>query len=227
MASKGKKRPPSVKRATAAVTDEKLDAVLRVAMELSHKVNNSLASALNYAFILKEAFYSDETAREILKKIEKGIRNSKDTIQELVDLSHPTGGVHSETVNLKDEFAGIASKFEGVRCQTQFKGSPEIKTARIPLNSLLTILVENSVEAGATVVKIIGRQSPSTYKLIVSDNGPGLTESVLRRAFEPFSSNKAGHKGLGLYTAYHIAKSLGGGLDCLGRREFGIVLPNL
>lgn len=206
---------------------EKLDAIVRLAMDITHKVNNSLASALNYVFILREA-YSDETAKQLLKKIEKGIHSSKDTLQELVDLSHPSAGM-PESIDIVEGFKVIVSGFAGLEFKMDFKGSPQIKASRLSLGALMTKLLDNALEAGATVMRIRGMEEDGNMALFISDNGCGMTGEQIGRVFEPFFSTKTGHKGLGLYTAYHIVRSMGGNIRCRslpgGGIEFRIDIP--
>ena len=40
----------------------------------------------------------------------------------------------------------------------------------------------------------------------VTDNGPGMAETVRARVFEPFFTTKTGHKGMGLAVARHLAQ---------------------
>ena len=46
--------------------------------------------------------------------------------------------------------------------------------------------------------------------MIVSDDGPGLTEEAMGRLFEPFFTTKERGTGLGLATAHRLAEAHGG-----------------
>ena len=48
----------------------------------------------------------------------------------------------------------------------------------------------------------------------VADNGPGMTETVMRRAFEPFFSTKPYGNGMGLASVREYALEMGGDVHC-------------
>ncbi len=64
-------------------------------------------------------------------------------------------------------------------------------------------------------------------RLTVTDNGPGVSEGVRERLFEPFSSDKSRGMGLGLAVSRAIAEAHGGSLVARAgeRGEFHLVLP--
>jgi signal transduction histidine kinase len=72
------------------------------------------------------------------------------------------------------------------------------------LGQVLTNLVNNAVfhgfdEGGEGEVKVsLGLVRPATIDILVSDNGRGMTEEVVKRAFEPFFTTRMGTGGTGL-----------------------------
>ena len=69
-----------------------------------------------------------------------------------------------------------------------------------------------------------------TYALLsVSDNGPGIPKSMLRKIFDPFFSTKKSGRGIGLSTAMGIVKAHGGCIIVESGQgqgsEFSITLP--
>jgi signal transduction histidine kinase/ActR/RegA family two-component response regulator len=55
--------------------------------------------------------------------------------------------------------------------------------------------------------------APGAYVCVeISDNGAGIDQAALPRIFEPFFSNKPGHRGLGLAWVYGIVTNHGGGV---------------
>lgn len=82
------------------------------------------------------------------------------------------------------------------------------------LERVIGHLVQNALEAtgqGGEVSLRIEPASADTARLIVEDNGAGMTKEFMReRLFRPFQSNKAGGMGIGVYEARQYVRELGG-----------------
>jgi signal transduction histidine kinase len=73
-------------------------------------------------------------------------------------------------------------------------------------------LVLNAIDAmphGGMLV-ITSYDSLDGFELEVADTGPGLSDEVRRRLFEPFFSTKSAGTGLGLAVVYQVAQAHGG-----------------
>jgi two-component system sensor histidine kinase RegB len=85
-----------------------------------------------------------------------------------------------------------------------------------PVQQALIALVKNALEASAvdTLVRVSARQSGGVMRFVVSDEGPGMPDHVLRRIGEPFFTTKEPGKGMGLGTflVRTLAEDLGGSL---------------
>jgi len=87
------------------------------------------------------------------------------------------------------------------------------------LREILNAVVTNAVEATKPETARLHINSPSrasdeSIRIVVEDNGVGMTQDVLEHAFDPFfSSRPAGRgRGLGLSRAYRLAEINGGHL---------------
>jgi two-component system sensor kinase FixL len=96
-------------------------------------------------------------------------------------------------------------------------------------------LIENSIAACPDPVTIRAEWShspsedPSSLRVALRDNGPGLPVEHEQRIFEPFFTTKKGGTGLGLVISRRIVEAHGGRID-LGKNgeqgaEFVITLP--
>jgi PAS domain S-box-containing protein len=89
-------------------------------------------------------------------------------------------------------------------------------------SQILTNFIMNSIihgfknqNGGHVIIEVV--ENKSTYKIIYSDNGVGMTEEVSKHIFEPFYTTNRGQggSGLGLNVVYNIVTGqLGGSIIC-------------
>ncbi len=90
-----------------------------------------------------------------------------------------------------------------------------IQAIKPELKSLLQSLISNSVEANeaassdtrdqqAHTVNIELSRSVETVKIIISDNGVGFSDEIMKKLFSPHNTNKTYGAGMGLYLAHRI-----------------------
>ena len=86
---------------------------------------------------------------------------------------------------------------------------------RIQIQQVLLNLIRNAIEAmeQSPVRRLMvysERESGGLVRITVADSGPGLTEEVARRLFEPFQTTKESGMGLGLSISATIIAAHGG-----------------
>ncbi len=76
---------------------------------------------------------------------------------------------------------------------------------------------QNSIEAGATRIKVTMKESGATLAVTISDNGKGMDAEVQKRVFDPFYTEAGKHDkrkvGLGLPILKQICEECEGGLE--------------
>jgi len=96
------------------------------------------------------------------------------------------------------------------------------------INNLLVNAVQAIASAGGAVT-VSTRALKEGAELRVRDTGPGLSEEVRRRLFEPYVSTRPGGSGLGLAIARRIVLDHGGRIEAGnhpdGGAEIRILLP--
>jgi signal transduction histidine kinase len=75
---------------------------------------------------------------------------------------------------------------------------PAVAIAEPSLETVLTTLLENSLQAGATSVTLSATSDQSAVHLSLHDNGPGVPAADRERIFEPFFTTRRASAGTGL-----------------------------
>lgn len=93
---------------------------------------------------------------------------------------------------------------------------------RDQLYRVLSNLVLNAFQAGATKVAVTARSDAEMTSIEVADNGPGLPAKVREHLFEPFQgSTRVGGTGLGLAIARDLMRGHGGDAELVKSAEDG------
>jgi signal transduction histidine kinase len=113
---------------------------------------------------------------------------------------------------------------------------PTIQGNRGQLREVILNLVQNSIEALATITKqrvisiVSGRHDSHSISISLEDTGPGIDPNKLASIFDPFVTTKAKGTGLGLAICKMIIEQHGGKLSAssdthYGGARFEITLP--
>ncbi len=110
------------------------------------------------------------------------------------------------------------------------EGLPAVSVPEPTVQAVLTTLIENSRQAGASQITIEGRRTKRYVELIVSDDGAGIPTGDRDRIFEPFftSRRESGGTGLGLSIARSMLAASQGELELSSSptgARFRITLP--
>jgi signal transduction histidine kinase len=122
-----------------------------------------------------------------------------------------------------------AARSEGISLAISIDPALQIDADSEQLFRILLNLVRNAVEAlaargrGGRIEISAARQDGRTI-LEVSDDGPGIPESVRERLFQPFAgTSRPGGSGLGLAIARDLARAHGGDIELVSTAESGTV----
>jgi signal transduction histidine kinase len=90
-------------------------------------------------------------------------------------------------------------------------------------------VITNAIQAAppASEVKVALAAAAGTAVIAVSDRGPGISEEIRTRIFEPFFSTKTAARGkglgLGLAISHGLVEAMGGSMDFENRAGGGTV----
>jgi len=225
----------------------RLNELGEMASTLAHELNQPLAAIANYtqgcvrllrdmddavAVRMKEAL--EETARQSLRA--GGIIRH---LREFVT----RGETEKEPVDIRKliEEAGalalVGSRERGVRSVFDFSpGTAMVMVDRVQIQQVLINLMRNAMEAMRDSDRrelVIRTFSDSKESIVieVSDTGPGISDEIAARLFQPFVTSKPGGMGIGLSISKRIVEAHGGELSASGNSKSGATfrfsLPSL
>jgi PAS domain S-box-containing protein len=225
---------------------QKLEAVGVLAGGIAHDFNNMLGIIYGNVSYLLNCYQNDEELVEVLSDIQEGARKSKQLTQQL--LTFAKGGApikKAADINfIIQESAKFVTRGANVKCNYDFADNlwvAEVDSGQLnqvisnlvinanqamPAGGIITIKSENTeIESGSKIPLPNGKY----IKIILEDQGIGISENHLQNIFDPYFSTKQEGSGLGLATAYSIIKKHGGHIRVeskIGKgTKFTIYLP--
>jgi C4-dicarboxylate-specific signal transduction histidine kinase len=209
---------------------------------IAHEVNQPLTALINYGRSGQLLIASGRQAEltQLIEKMLAEAQRAADVVRRLRDFFRE-GSTRLEKVPaaaLLDSGQQVgASMKRGLniaitaRCAAEL---PDVLVDKLQIELVLRNLVANAVEAIAAEPRSDGRveltaerHDAQHLRIVVSDNGPGITAETRERLFEPFVSGKPTGMGLGLAVSRAIAEAHGGTLENRSgaHGEFHLVLP--
>jgi len=163
-----------------------------------------------------------ERAADVVRRLRDFFRAGTTRLEDL-----PGGELEASVRRIARQVIGVRPVNLDVRLEPSL---PALYVDRLQIELVLRNLIANSVEAvrGAGRVRISAmRHGASQLRLVVEDDGPGISPAARERLFEPFVSGKSTGMGLGLAISRAIAEAHGGSLEvrAAAHGEFHLLLP--
>lgn len=192
---------------------ERLEGVAALSASLAHEIRNPLMAIRSAVEQLSRSVGEDEDDQTLARLIMRESERLNRLLTEFLDFSR-VRAVRFEKLDLREvveDVVRIVSAHpaaEGVELVIEGE-SVELEGDADLLHRIVSNLVLNAAQAlnGQGTVRVsvrreVGGGAPSLVerevRLLVSDNGPGIPDSVRERLFEPFVSGRQGGTGLGL-----------------------------
>jgi signal transduction histidine kinase len=220
---------------------EKMAMVGKLAAGVAHSIRNPLTSVKMRLFSLGRSLELNENQKEDFQVITEEIRHTDTIVQNFLEFSRPPklkmqpvspSAVVDQTLQL------LKHRLRSYDVDVQLNRKqplPEIEGDPEQLKEVFVNLIENACEAmepgGSIVIKEEKIPQPLSHKVLirVSDNGPGIPDSIQKKLFEPFFTTKEEGTGLGLSIAARIVQEHRGQLDVTSKEGQGttfiITLP--
>ncbi|MET0404947.1 MAG: protoglobin domain-containing protein [Cystobacter sp.] len=197
---------------------ERLSTFGQLVGSIGHELRNPLGVIETSLFILRgRPLASEERAAKHLTRIGEQVVLANRIVSDLLDMIRDRP-LKRESLRLdvvwKDALTsvhvppGVFLRAEGLEALPTLEGDPG------QIRQVFVNLVENAVQAmGDTgTVRLEGALTGDAVVLVLEDSGPGVSESIRRRMFEPLITTKTRGIGLGLPLVKRILERHGGSI---------------
>jgi len=191
---------------------DRLAGLSELALGIAHEIKNPLHGVIGFASLM-ERTTDPANLQRFAQRVREGLVRVDDIVRALLAFARPTdAGV--QRLPVRDVAQQAASEVGLPRSALALRGDLDAAVDAPVVRRVLANLFRNSVEAaeGAVRVELVAQCGAAGIVLTVSDDGPGVSEAIEARLFEPFVSTKQDGHGLGLALASRVLAYLGGTL---------------
>jgi signal transduction histidine kinase len=212
----------------ALVRAEKLSSLGRMIAALAHEINNPLEAVMNALYLARTSPAVPEIASQYMEIAENELnRVSHMTRQTLGFYREPSTPTTFSVASLLESAAALVqAKIQSTHAtiEKQFDTGLQVTAYRSELRQVFSNLILNSLDAvgkdGKIVVRISAAGAPAGtlpnqewVRILVADNGTGISAAAKRQIFEPFFTTKGSTgTGLGLWVSKQIVEKHGGSI---------------
>ena len=219
---------------------EQLATIGRMATSISHDLRHSLAAIVANSEFLCDSHLTPAQREELYQEVRTGVNLMTDLLDSLMEFARTRESLNlsygnvAETIQRSLQAVRLHPRHQGrtveVLCLAQVGGWFDQRKLERALYNLLLNACEAAPPIGGKI-EITAAETSGAITILVSDNGPGIAESIRERLFHPFVSyGKENGTGLGLAVVQKIVQDHGGEISVERspdqRTIFRITLPS-
>ncbi|MCA1896393.1 sensor histidine kinase [Shewanella putrefaciens] len=195
---------------------QRLSALGKMVATLAHQVRTPLSAALLYASNLASPKLSDSAKTKFQQKLVDRLNELERQVNDMLLMAKGRQDELGELVSLNDVMVSVIGNCDPIAeqqgCKLSFTDTSSglLLANSSALSSAINNLVINSLEAGASQIRILATESKDQLMLEVIDNGKGLDAKMQQKVMEPFFTTKAQGTGLGLAVVQSVVRNHGG-----------------
>ena len=187
------------------VANDRLATVGKLAAGVAHEVGNPLAGILGYLSVVRMRAGGNAELLDLVGRIEAEVQRIDGIVRSLLELGRPSRG-KADSLAVKPIVESVSrlllasEDFRGVSLLDEIPATLWARAEPGPLSQVLVNLVINAAQAMGKTGRVTLRAETidNRVHVHVDDEGPGLSEAVLARLFEPFFTTREAGKGTGL-----------------------------
>ena len=225
----------------------RLNALGELAAGLAHELNQPLTAMLANTQaairLLGDEPPELDAARTAMDATVTQARRAADVVMRLRRVIERPNSGERVALDVADIARGVLQLLEPeclrreVAIQVQADAAVMVQGDPVAIEQIIYNLLVNALAALDNVadrrrtllVAVSAGDRPTTVRLSVRDNGPGVAPELIGRLFEPFVSGRPGGLGLGLSLCQTLAEEMGGHLSyqpATPGAEFALELPD-
>ncbi|MFW5967227.1 MAG: ATP-binding protein [Persicimonas sp.] len=219
----------------AGTLNERAEYIETFARHLSHEFKTPISSIQGTVELLQDHVetMSDEERDRFLEMLADDASHMEQMVNRLLDLARADMLEPSDArTDLGEVLSHIAQRYSDLHVEVSNEADiEEVPIEPETLESILGNLIENADQHGADRVEIrVDEPDEGGVELVVSDDGPGISEGNRDKIFEAFFTTRRseGGTGLGLAISRSLMRAHGGDIELLDRDEgahFRLWLP--
>jgi PAS domain S-box-containing protein len=190
---------------------------------LAHEIKNPLAGIKGAIEVIRDSVPASDTHREILGDVLHEVNRIDKIVRDLLNYAKPKPPSHSaiHLVDMAQRIVAMVEKSDNndavmIRLHKltripEFTGD-ETQLEQVLLNLLLN--AQKAMPAGGHIdVRLAHDPAEGVVRLEVEDDGPGISDEVRKRLFQPFFTTRTDGTGLGLATCLKNVQYHGGAIE--------------
>ncbi|MCU7892798.1 MAG: PAS domain-containing protein [Candidatus Thiodiazotropha sp. (ex Ustalcina ferruginea)] len=195
---------------------ERLTAMGEVSAQLAHQMRTPLSTSLLYVSHLASDDLNSQKRQKFTAKLRNRLQYMERQIHDILMFARgaDAGEARLSLSSLLESFAASVDQ-ELQESQVRLfiddhsRGRASMIGREDALQGLLTNLLENAIQQGASEVRVSLRVT-TEIELDVSDDGRGIPDDLHQRIFDPFFTTRSGGTGLGLAVVQNLVLNHGG-----------------
>jgi signal transduction histidine kinase len=212
---------------------ERLATIGNMASSISHDLRHSLAAVVANSEFLCETSLLPEQREELYQEVRVAVNQMTDLIESLMEFSRTRAALHPGCGSVRDS---VSRAIQAVRIRRQYRDTSIQLVAgdssdawfdarrleRVFFNLLLNACEAAPSDTGR--IRVVLTRTDDAVEVTIADNGPGISNVVRDRIFDPFVSyGKENGSGMGLTLAQKIMHDHGGAIRVESTSSAGTV----